>query len=72
MVDANSGFEPLTFDELIGMETDLTRSGIAFDTTHESPQVRRMMSVLRGRGANVFMLIGNEPIARCYEERESD
>lgn len=73
LVDANSGFEPLTFD---GGTFERWRSILrgpwrfAFDTLSEEPQVKNMMAVLRDVPASrkrVYCLIGNEPITACYE-----
>lgn len=73
LVDANSGFEPRTFTEdtfrrwrgpLIGPWR------FALDTASEAPFVERMMAILRGERARrkqVYVLIGNEPLASCYE-----
>lgn len=71
--DANSGFEPLTFDaDTFARWRPILRGPwrFAFDTTSEEPQVRRMMQVLRDvppKRKQVYVLIGNEPIQACYE-----
>ncbi len=76
LVDANSGFEPLTFDEGTYRRWKPILSGpwrFAFDTLSESPQVERMMSILKEespRRKRVYVLIGNEPIAQCYERAQ--
>lgn len=74
--DANSGFEPLTFDE--GTFTrwrEILRGPwrFAFDTTSEEPQVKRIMQILKSvsvKRKQVYVLIGNEPIASCYERAQ--
>lgn len=74
--DANSGFEPLTFDEGTYRRWVSVLRGpwrFAFDTTSEEPQVRRMMSVLKGvsvKRKQVYVLIGNEPMAACFERAQ--
>lgn len=71
--DANSGFEPMTFDEgTFNRWREILRGPwrFAFDTTSEEPQVKRMMQILKGESVKrkqVYVLIGNEPIAACYE-----
>lgn len=72
--DANSGFEPRAFTE----ETFARWSGIltgkiwrfAFDEQAEREDVKKMMRILepiRARLKRVYVLIGNEPIASCYD-----
>jgi hypothetical protein len=74
--DANSGFEPITFDEeTFKRWSEILRGPwrFAFDTTIEEPQVKRMMQILKGESAKrkqVYVLIGNEPIAACYERAQ--
>lgn len=71
--DANSGFEPRTFDEGTYHRWKPQLRGpwrFAYDTTDEAEHVRRMMAVLREespRRKQVYVLIGNEPIAACCE-----
>lgn len=73
LMDANSGFEPLTFDEDTYRRWKPILHGpwrFAFDTTSERPQVERMMQILRDESPKrkqVYVLIGNEPIEACYE-----
>ncbi len=70
--DANSGFEPRSFDEY---SFQRWRSIVpvwrfAFDEMSEACEVERMMKVLssvRSRLKQVYVLIGNEPIGACYE-----
>ena len=74
--DANSGFEPITFDEgTFNRWREILRGPwrFAFDTTSEEPQVKRMMKILKGESAKrkqVYVLIGNEPISACYERAQ--
>src|SRR3989304_6263671 len=74
--DANSGFEPLTFDEETYRRWKSILRGpwlFAFDTTSEEPQVKRMMTILKGESPKkkqVYVLIGNEPIAACHERAQ--
>lgn len=74
--DANSGFEPITFDEGTYFRWREILRGpwrFAFDTTSEEAQVKRMMQILKGESAKrkqVYVLIGNEPIAACYERAQ--
>ena len=76
LADANSGFEPLTFDEGTYHRWNPLLRGpwrFAFDVTSEEPQVRRMMDILSGESPKrkqVYVLIGNEPIAACYERAQ--
>ncbi len=71
--DANSGFEPLTFNEETYRRWKSVLHGpwrFAFDTISEEPQVKRMMTILEDespRRKQVYALIGNEPIAACHE-----
>lgn len=71
--DANSGFEPRTFDEGTYRRWEPVLRGpwrFAFDELAEEEDVRRMMHILRDvrpRRKRVYVLIGNEPIAACYE-----
>lgn len=76
LLDANSGFEPLTFDDGTYRRWKPILRGpwrFAFDTTSEKPQVRRMMEILISeppKRKQVYVLIGNEPIAACYARAE--
>jgi hypothetical protein len=71
LLDANSGFEPQTFGEDTYHRWKPLLRGpwrFAFDTTAEYAAVERMMDVLRAEPARrkqVYVLIGNEPIAAC-------
>lgn len=74
--DANSGFEPMTFNEEVYRRwKPLLNAGkgpwrFAYDTTSEAPQVREVFRVLKmepSRRKRVYVLIGNEPFAQCME-----
>lgn len=74
--DANSGFEPRTFDEGTYRRWKEILKGpwrFALDEQRELPDVARMMKVLAHEAPHrkrVYVLIGNEPIADCYERAE--
>lgn len=74
--DANSGFEPLTFDEDTFNRWKQILKGpwrFALDTISEESQVRRMMTILKDESPKrkqVYVLIGNEPIAACQERAQ--
>jgi hypothetical protein len=71
--DANSGFEPQTFDEGTYRRWKPVISRwwrFAFDTTSEAADVERMMNILKDEPASnkrVYVLIGNEPFEACHE-----
>ncbi len=73
LVDANSGFEPRSFTEETYRRWRHALHGpwrFALDTTSELSFVQRMMAILAGeapRRKQVYVLIGNEPMAACYE-----
>ena len=73
LLDANSGFEPRTFDEdVFARWREINRGPwrFAFDDQAERPHVERVMRMLRHvspRKKQVYVLIGNEPIASCLE-----
>lgn len=73
LVDANSGFEPHSFDRDTYARWRVILRGpwrFALDEVKELEDVRRMMQVLKDeprRKKRVYVLIGNEPIAACYE-----
>jgi hypothetical protein len=73
LIDANSGFEPRTFDEDCYHRWKAILRGpwrFALDEMRELPQVERMMQILAGEPARrkrVYVLVGNEPIEQCYE-----
>ena len=71
--DANSGFEPRTFDEGTYRRWREVLRGpwrFAYDEQEEGPQVLRMTGILAGvrdRMKQVYTLAGNEPVASCYD-----
>jgi hypothetical protein len=71
--DANSGFEPQTFDAATYQRWKSTLRGpwrFAFDTLSEGAAVEKMMRVLRdvpARRKQVYVLAGNEPLEGCLE-----
>lgn len=73
LADANSGFEPRTFTEDTYHRWKAHLRGpwrFAYDTTDEGAYVERMMRIIRPEAARrkqVYVLIGNEPIAACLE-----
>lgn len=73
LLDANSGFEPHTFDDGTYQRWKVINQGpwrFALDEMRELEDVQRMMAILKDEPANkkrVYVLIGNEPIAACYE-----
>lgn len=73
LLDANSGFEPRTFDEDTYHRWKEINRGVwrfALDEMGELEDVRRMMQILKDEPSyrkRVYVLIGNEPIQSCYE-----
>lgn len=73
LLDANSGFEPRTFDEdVFARWREINRGPwrFAYDDTPERPYVERVMRILKAvpsRKKRVYVLIGNEPMAACLE-----
>jgi hypothetical protein len=73
LLDANSGFEPRSFDEDTYARWKPILRGpwrFAFDEMREKEDVRRMMHILKevpARRKRVYCLVGNEPIQTCYE-----
>ena len=73
LLDANSGFEPRTFDDEVFARWREINKGpwrFAYDDQAERPYVGRVMHMLRGvpaRKKQVYVLIGNEPRASCLE-----
>lgn len=71
--DANSGFEPRYFDQGTYQRWKPILRGpwrFAFDEQREAADVARMMQILGSESSKrkrVYVLIGNEPIAACYE-----
>jgi len=70
--DANSGFEPRTFDEGTYRRWKVINRGawrFGYDETSEEEDVYRMVQILRDELAGkkrVYVLIGNEPFEACY------
>jgi len=73
LLDANSGFEPRTFDEEVFDRWKPINRGpwrFALDETGETQDVRRVIGMLRQRGVGarriqVYVMIGHEPFAEC-------
>lgn len=73
LLDANSGFEPKTFDRDVFERWREINEGVwrfAYDETDERDDVRRVIAMLRSRGVGarkmqVYVLIGNEPFEAC-------
>jgi hypothetical protein len=76
LLDANSGFEPRTFDEGTYARWNQILKGpwrFAFDDAEEADAVYKMMHLLGGeppRRKRVYILIGNEPFASCMQRIE--
>lgn len=74
-VDANSGFEPHTFDQATfdrWKEFPLLYWRFGYDDLTERDQALTMIDLLRSNGVSsrkiqVYTLIGNEPIADCVQ-----
>ena len=73
LLDANSGFEPLTFDDDCFNRWKAINKGVwrfAYDEMKEREQVLRVMKMMRGVNQNlkrVYVLIGNEPFDVCMD-----
>ena len=73
LLDANSGFEPRTFDDEVYRRWKTINEGpwrFAYDDQPEREDVRRVMHMLRdepGKKKRVYVLIGNEPFDACME-----
>jgi hypothetical protein len=73
LLDANSGFEPRTFDEGTYRRWKVINKGawrFGYDETSETDDVYHMTQILRNEPApikRVYVLIGNEPFEACYE-----
>lgn len=71
LLDANSGFEPRTFDDEVFRRWEPINKGpwrFAYDDDADGPHVERVMRMLRGVGQKrkrVYVLIGNEPFESC-------
>lgn len=72
LLDANSGFEPRTFDDDTYRRWQAINRGpwrFAYDETAEGPDVERVARILHAETAKrkrVYVLIGNEPFEACY------
>ena len=73
LLDANSGFEPKTFNEEVYRRWHPINKGpwrFAYDELDEREDVFRVMEMLRDVSAKkkrVYVLIGNEPIDACLQ-----
>ena len=73
LLDANSGFEPADFDGACYARWRVINRGpwrFAYDEQKERGNVARMMQLLRNEPARrkrVYVLIGNEPMASCFD-----
>ena len=73
LLDANSGFEPQTFDESVLRRWEAINRGpwrYAYDETQEGPDVERVCRMLAEYPAwkkRVYVLIGNEPFDACMD-----
>tara|TARA_R110000824_G_scaffold339874_2_gene526396 strand:+ start:73 stop:957 length:885 start_codon:yes stop_codon:yes gene_type:complete len=73
LLDANSGFEPRTFDEEVYHRWKPINKGpwrFAYDDQGDGPHVERVMKMLEDEPQSrkrVYVLIGNEPKAECLE-----
>ena len=74
LLDANSGFEPRTFDEEAWRRWKPINRGpwrFAMDDQGDVPHELRVLELLRDRVTNsrkkiVYVLIGNEPLVRAW------
>ena len=73
LLNANSGFEPRTFDEAVFERWKPVNRGpwrFALDDQGDVPHVARVLEMLKDVPAyrkRVYVLIGNEPVASCME-----
>jgi hypothetical protein len=73
LLDANSGFEPRTFDDEVLARWAPINKGpwrFAYDDAADRPYVARVMQMLKDvspRKKQVYVLIGNEPFAECMD-----
>ena len=71
LLDANSGFEPATFDEVVFKRWEKINKGawrFAYDEIGEREDVLRCLKMLKhlpGSKKRVYTLIGNEPFESC-------
>lgn len=78
LLDANSGFEPKTFDEEVFRRWSVINRGpwrFALDETGELDDASRAIVMLRKAGVGsrriqVYTMIGHEPFAQCMERIE--
>ena len=72
LLDANSGFEPMTFDEGTYTRWKAINKGawrFSYDETKEGDDVYRVAQILKGESASkkrVYVLVGNEPFEACH------
>lgn len=72
LLDANSGFEPRTFDERTYKRWKEINRGawrFAYDETSEGEDVYKVTRILKdepGSKKRVYVLIGNEPFEACF------
>ena len=77
LLDANSGFEPQTFDGEVYDRWRAINKGpwrFAFDEQGEREDVRRVMAMLGDlspRKKRVYVLVGNEPYVDCMDRIKS-
>lgn len=77
LLDANSGFEPQTFDdEVLARWRPINRGPwrFAFDEQGERDDVRRVLEMLHDVNPSrkrVYVLLGNEPFADCLDRVRS-
>lgn len=75
LLDANSGFEPKTFDDEVFQRWRSINRGpwrFGLDETHETEDVRRVIAMLRRQGVGarkiqVYVMIGHEPFAESMD-----
>ena len=73
LLDANSGFEPRTFDDDVFARWRTINRGpwrFAYDDQGDRPHVQRvlkMLSDVSSKRKRVYVLIGNEPVEACLE-----
>jgi hypothetical protein len=73
LLDANSGFEPATFDDEVFARWSPILKGpwrFGFDETTEGANVERVFAVLKGvsaRRKQVYTMIGHEPFDVCMD-----
>lgn len=73
LLDANSGFEPRTFDGAVYERWSRINRGpwrFAYDDLQERAEVRQVMKMLEhlpAKKKRVYVLLGNEPIEACLQ-----